>query len=223
MFDFSARDKTAMAFETLLTRSPLLEAVLRSAQLIAQTDASVLISGESGTGKELVARAMHAASPRHAAPFIAVNCAALPETLAESLLFGHRKGAFTGAHSQQIGLIVAAEGGTLFLDEIGELPLNLQAKLLRFLECGEILPIGETRPRYINARIFAATHRDLYAMTQKGQFRSDLFYRLNVVPVELPPLRARKEDIELLAQHFLERFAQQHQLAPAKLSKAARA
>lgn len=222
MFDCNACDKTAMAFDTLLTRSPLLEAVLRSAQLIAQTDASVLISGESGTGKELVARAMHATSPRHSKPFITVNCAALPETLAESLLFGHRKGAFTGADSQQTGLITAADGGTLFLDEIGELPLSLQAKLLRFLESGEILPIGETRPRYVNARIFAATHRDLYAMAQAGQFRSDLFYRLHIVPVELPPLRERKEDIELLAQHFLHQFAQQHQLAPATLSKAAK-
>ena len=211
-----------MPFSSILTRSALFEAVLRSAQLIAQTDASVLITGESGTGKELVARAMHAQSRRHTKPFITVNCAALPETLAESLLFGHRKGAFTGAESQQIGLIGAAEGGTLFLDEIGELPLSLQAKLLRFLESGEVLPLGEAQAKRIDVRIFAATHRDLYAMAQQGEFRQDLFYRLNIIPVELPTLRERKEDIELLIQHFLQYFAAQHQLATAHLSKEAK-
>jgi transcriptional regulator with PAS, ATPase and Fis domain len=211
-----------MPFSNILTRSALFEAVLRSAQLIAQTDASVLITGESGTGKELVARAMHAQSRRHTKPFITVNCAALPETLAESLLFGHRKGAFTGAESQQIGLIGAAEGGTLFLDEIGELPLSLQAKLLRFLESGEVLPLGEAQAKRIDVRIFAATHRDLYAMAQQGEFRQDLFYRLNIIPVELPTLRERKEDIELLIQHFLQYFAAQHQLATAHLSKEAK-
>jgi transcriptional regulator with PAS, ATPase and Fis domain len=211
-----------MPFSSILTRSALFEAVLRSAQLIAQTDASVLITGESGTGKELVARAMHAQSRRHAKPFITVNCAALPETLAESLLFGHRKGAFTGADSQQIGLIGAAEGGTLFLDEIGELPFNLQAKLLRFLESGETLPLGEAQAKLLDVRIFAATHRDLYAMAQQGKFRQDLFYRLNIIPVELPALRERKEDIELLIQHFLQFFANQHGLAAAHLSKEAK-
>ena len=211
-----------MPFSSILTRSALFEAVLRSAQLIAQTDASVLITGESGTGKELVARAMHAQSRRQHKPFITVNCAALPESLAESLLFGHRKGAFTGAESQQIGLIGAAEGGTLFLDEIGELPLGLQAKLLRFLESGEVLPLGEAQAKRIDVRIFAATHRDLYAMAQQGEFRQDLFYRLNIIPVELPALRERKEDIELLIQHFLQYFAEQHQLATAHLSKEAK-
>ena len=211
-----------MPFSSILTRSALFEAVLRSAQLIAQTDASVLITGESGTGKELVARAMHAQSRRQHKPFITVNCAALPESLAESLLFGHRKGAFTGAESQQIGLIGAAEGGTLFLDEIGELPLSLQAKLLRFLESGEVLPLGEAQAKRIDVRIFAATHRDLYAMAQQGEFRQDLFYRLNIIPVELPALRERKEDIELLIQHFLQYFAEQHQLATAHLSKEAK-
>jgi DNA-binding NtrC family response regulator len=165
---------------------------------------------------------MHAQSRRHTKPFITVNCAALPETLAESLLFGHRKGAFTGAESQQIGLIGAAEGGTLFLDEIGELPLSLQAKLLRFLESGEVLPLGEAQAKRIDVRIFAATHRDLYAMAQQGEFRQDLFYRLNIIPVELPTLRERKEDIELLIQHFLQYFAAQHQLATAHLSKEAK-
>ena len=211
-----------MQFDDILTRSPLMEAVLRSAHLIAQTDASVLITGESGTGKELVARAMHTASPRRKHAFITVNCAALPETLAESLLFGHRKGAFTGADSQHIGLISAADGGTLFLDEVGELPLSLQAKLLRFLESGEILPLGETQPKCLNVRVFAATHRDLYAMAQTGAFRQDLFYRLNIIPVELPPLRERKEDIDLLGKRFLEQFAAQHKLPVACLAKEAR-
>ncbi|MEZ5451794.1 MAG: sigma 54-interacting transcriptional regulator [Thiothrix sp.] len=211
-----------MQFDDILTRSPLMEAVLRSAHLIAQTDASVLLTGESGTGKELVAHTMHATSPRSNKPFVTVNCAALPETLAESLLFGHRKGAFTGADSQQTGLIGAADGGTLFLDEIGELPLNLQAKLLRFLESGEVLPLGESRPRQLNVRVFAATHRDLYSMSQTAEFRADLFYRLNIVPVELPPLRERREDIELLLKHFLQQFANQHRLPAASLAKDAR-
>ncbi len=211
-----------MQFDDIITRSPLMEAVLRSAHLIAQTDASVLITGESGTGKELVARAMHATSPRCKQAFITVNCAALPETLAESLLFGHRKGAFTGADSRHLGLIGAAEGGTLFLDEIGELPLTLQAKLLRFLESGEILPLGETQPKRLNVRVFAATHRDLYALAQTGAFRQDLFYRLNIIPVELPALRERKEDIELLGKHFLTQFAAQHKLPVASLAKEAR-
>lgn len=211
-----------MPFSSLITRSPLMESVLRSAQIIACTEASVLIKGESGTGKELVARAMHAASLRSKQPLITVNCAALPEHLAESLLFGHRKGAFTGADQHQVGLIGAADNGTLFLDEVGELPLNLQAKLLRFLESGEIVPLGEVRPRQLNVRVFAATHRDLYAMAEQGQFRADLFYRLHVVPVELPALRERKEDIELLAKYFLKSFAEQHQLASASLSKDAK-
>ena len=198
-----------------------MEAVLRSAHLIAQTDASVLITGESGTGKELVAQAMHAASSRHKRPLITVNCAALPETLAESLLFGHRKGAFTGADNTHAGLIGAADGGTLFLDEIGELPLALQAKLLRFLESGEVLPLGETQTKRVNVRVFAATHRDLYAMSARGEFRQDLFYRLNIIPVELPALRERREDIALLANHFLRHFATQHQLPLARFDKAA--
>ena len=211
-----------MRFDDILTRSPVLEAVLRSAHLIAQTDASVLITGESGTGKELVAHAMHAASPRHQQPFIAVNCAALPETLAESLLFGHRKGAFTGADNNHAGLLTAADGGTLFLDEIGELPLNLQAKLLRFLESGEILPLGDAQAKRLNVRVFAATHRDLFTLAERGEFRRDLFFRLNIIPVELPALRERKEDIELLLNHFLQQFASQHQLPRASFDKPAR-
>lgn len=211
-----------MTFENILTQSPVFQAVLRSAHLIAQTEASVLITGESGTGKELVAHAIHQASPRHNQTFTTVNCAALPETLAESLLFGHRKGAFTGADTAQQGLLASANNGTVFLDEIGELPLTLQAKLLRFLESGEILPIGDNHSKHVNVRVLAATHRDLYQMSQSGNFREDLFYRLNVVPVELPPLRERKEDIELLANHFLQHFAKQHRLTPAVLDKSAK-
>ncbi len=210
-----------MKFDDLITRSTLMETVLRSAQLIAQTDATVLITGESGTGKELAARAIHNISPRRDQAFVTVNCAALPETLAESLLFGHRKGAFTGADTAQQGLIRSAEGGTLFLDEIGELPLAMQAKLLRFLESGEIIPIGDTRPTRVNVRILAATHRDLYAMAAEKRFREDLYYRLMVVPVELPPLRQRKEDIELLGQHFFDHFARQHGLPACTLGKSA--
>lgn len=211
-----------MRFDAILTRSPLLEAVLRSAHLIAQTDASVLITGESGTGKELVARAMHSTSPRRHKPFITVNCAALPETLAESLLFGHRKGTFTGADHHHVGLLASADSGTVFLDEIGELPLNLQAKLLRFLESGEILPLGASQPTRLDVRVFAATHRDLHALSLRGEFRQDLFYRLNIIPVELPPLRERKEDIALLSNHFLQHFAAQHKLPVTTLGKAAR-
>ncbi|MEN9434924.1 MAG: hypothetical protein RLZZ422_2513 [Pseudomonadota bacterium] len=208
-------------FNTLLTRSPLMESVVRSAQLIAQTHASVLITGESGTGKELMARAIHQASPRAQKPFISINCAALPEALVESLLFGHRKGAFTGADKAQQGLFAAAQNGTLFLDEIGELPLSLQPKLLRFLESGEILPLGESQAQHLNVRVLAATHCDLIQWVQNGRFRADLYYRLNIVPVELPALRERKEDIALLSQHFLSTGAIQHQLPAATFTKAA--
>lgn len=208
-----------MYFDAILTRSATMQAILCSARLVASTDVNVLITGESGTGKELVAKAIHHSSPRKQRPFITVNCAALPETLAESLLFGHRKGSFTGADQAQTGLIAAAEGGTLFLDEIGELALNLQAKLLRFLESGEILPLGEVHPRKINVRVLAATHRNLEQASQTGQFRPDLYYRLNVLPIELLALRERPEDIELLSQHFLTSFAKQHQLAKASLTR----
>ncbi|MFM2319326.1 MAG: hypothetical protein RLZZ215_1947 [Pseudomonadota bacterium] len=208
-----------MCFDTILTRSATMQAILCAARLVSSTQVTVLITGESGTGKELVAQAIHQNSTRKNQPFITINCAALPETLAESLLFGHRKGSFTGAEQAQTGLIVAAEDGTLFLDEIGELPLTLQAKLLRFLESGEILPLGEVRARKVAVRVIAATHRNLEQDSREGKFRSDLFYRLNVMPIELLPLRERPEDIEVLSQHFLSYFAEQHGLAKTSLAR----
>ncbi len=195
--------------------------MLRAATQVARTNACVLILGESGTGKERVAQTIHAASPRSQQAFITINCTTLPATLAESLLFGHIKGAFTGANDHHTGLIAAADGGTLFLDEICELPLHLQPKLLRFLEQGEILPLGKTQPQRINARVLAATHCNLPDRIAIGQFRADLFYRLNVVPLELPPLRERQEDIAPLMQHFLAHFARQHQQAESTLGSAA--
>lgn len=208
-----------MYFDAILTRSATMQATLCAARLVSSTQVTVLITGESGTGKELVAQAIHHSSSHKNQPFITVNCAALPETLAESLLFGHRKGSFTGAEQAQIGLIAAAEGGTLFLDEIGELPLTLQAKLLRFLESGEILPLGEVRARKVAVRVIAATHRNLEQASREGKFRGDLFYRLNVMPIELLPLRERPEDIEVLSQHFLRHFAELHRLAKTSLAR----
>lgn len=208
-----------MYFDAILTRSATMQATLCAARLVSSTQVTVLITGESGTGKELVAQAIHYSSSHKTQPFITVNCAALPETLAESLLFGHRKGSFTGAEQAQIGLIAAAEGGTLFLDEIGELPLTLQAKLLRFLESGEILPLGEVRARKVAVRVIAATHRNLEQASREGKFRGDLFYRLNVMPIELLPLRERPEDVEVLSQHFLRHFAELHRLAKTSLAR----
>ncbi|ALG69176.1 sigma-54 interaction domain-containing protein [Beggiatoa leptomitoformis] len=201
------------AFATLIGESGDFATVIRAAQLIALTDATILILGESGTGKELVARAIHQTSRRTHANFVAINCAALPESLAEVELFGHRKGAFTGADTHRQGRIQAAAGGTLFLDEIGELPLTIQAKLLRFLENGECQALGRNTPEKVDVRVIVATNRDLYAAVKAGQFRQDLYYRLNIVPLELPPLRQRKTDIKLLLQHFTHYFATQHQRA----------
>jgi DNA-binding NtrC family response regulator len=172
---------------------------------VAPTETTVLIQGESGTGKELAARALHLMSPRAAAPLISVNCAAIPESLIESELFGHEKGAFTGAVGARTGLIEAANGGSLFLDEIGELPAEAQARLLRVLQEGEIRKVGSTQSLKVNVRMLAATHRNLKAMTRSGEFREDLFYRLNVMQVRIPPLRDRQGDILILAQRFLKR------------------
>ncbi|MEK9654659.1 MAG: sigma-54 dependent transcriptional regulator [Halieaceae bacterium] len=185
---------------------------------VAQTDSAVLIIGETGTGKELTARKVHAASARQKAPLIAVNCAAIPETLIESELFGYEKGAFTGATSNRIGLIEAADGGTLFLDEIGELPLAAQARLLRFLQEGEIRQIGAVSTKRVDVRLICATHRNLAELAEKHEFRQDLFYRIDVLRLDIPPLRDRGEDIIEMAQWFIEQLADKLDIPPRPLS-----
>jgi two-component system response regulator GlrR len=192
--------------EEMITRSPIMENLLTQARLVADSDASVLIRGQSGTGKELLARAIHKASERSAAPFIALNCSAIPESLFESELFGHIKGAFTGATRDHPGLFRAAKGGTLFLDEIGDMPLGFQVKLLRALQERVIRPVGSTASLPIDVRIISATHQDLGLALEENKFREDLYYRLNVVTLELPSLSERREDIPLLANHFLHNF-----------------
>jgi len=187
--------------------SGVLRSVLQQVDLVAATDSTVLIQGETGTGKELIARAIHRMSPRRNAPFITLNCAAVPATLLESELFGHERGAFTGAVNQRIGRFEMADGGTLFLDEIGEIALDLQVKLLRVLQEQEFERLGGTRTTRVNVRVVAATNRDLMQMIETKEFRADLFYRLSVFPVSLPPLRNRPEDIPALALHFLTRCA----------------
>ncbi|WP_075879523.1 sigma-54-dependent transcriptional regulator [Vreelandella massiliensis] len=188
----------------------------------APADVTVLIQGESGTGKELVARAIHQQSQRVKAPLICVNCAAIPETLIESELFGHEKGAFTGASAARTGLVEAADGGTLFLDEIGELPLDAQARLLRVLQEGEIRKIGSVETRHVNVRLIAATHRDLRALSKSGEFRLDLYYRLNVMQIDLPPLRERGDDVLEIADILLEKACKRHHREGLRLSRAAR-
>ncbi|MGP9634374.1 sigma-54-dependent transcriptional regulator [Halomonas sp. AOP43-A1-21] len=188
----------------------------------APADVTVLILGESGTGKELVARAIHQQSKRAKAPLISVNCAAIPETLIESELFGHEKGAFTGASASRTGLVEAADQGTLFLDEIGELPLDAQARLLRVLQEGEIRKIGSVETRHVNVRLIAATHRDLRALSKSGEFRLDLYYRLNVMQIELPPLREREDDVLEIADILLDKACTRHERPGLRLSRAAR-
>ncbi len=196
----------SLSFGNMVGRSPAIQTVFSMALKVARFDSTVLITGESGTGKELVAQGIHRESERRKGPLVPVNCAAIPESLIESELFGHVKGAFTGAEKDKKGLFENAEGGTLFLDEIGDIPVALQPKLLRVLQESEIRPLGGNRSRAVNVRVIAATSKDLETEMASGQFREDLFYRLNVVPINLPPLRHRSEDIPQLCQFFINRF-----------------
>jgi DNA-binding NtrC family response regulator/ligand-binding sensor domain-containing protein len=194
-------------FEEIISQNKLLKRVLRKVEQVASTEATVLILGETGTGKELIARAVHSLSPRSERPLVTVNCAALPPNLVESELFGHEKGAFTGAHSRKIGRFELADGGTVFLDEVGELPLELQSKLLRVLQQGEFERLGSTHTIKVDVRVIAASNRNLEKAVQEGRFREDLYYRLNVFPVKVPPLRERKDDIPMLVKHFVSKYA----------------
>lgn len=198
--------KTQHNFEEIIGQSPAIKKVLKAAETVAPTDATVLLLGETGTGKELIARAIHNLSLRNGKPLVKVNCAALPGGLIESELFGHEKGAFTGALSRKIGRFELADGGTIFLDEIGDLPLDLQAKLLRVLQEGEFERVGSSSTLKVDVRVIAATHRDLEKASQQGRVRSDLYYRLNVFPIRIPPLRERKEDTALLVRHFVVKY-----------------
>ncbi len=201
----------AFSFEGILGNSPILAKAIKRVRKLAASKAVILIIGETGTGKELVAHAIHNNSPRRGKPFKIINCAALSETLLESELFGHVKESFTGALSDRKGLLEAADGGTLFLDEIGDMPPRMQAKLLRTLEMGEVLPVGSNEPRFVDVRFVAATHRDLWDMVKEGKFREDLLYRLHAQgAIRLPPLRERREDIPLLVQYFLKKANQEN-------------
>jgi DNA-binding NtrC family response regulator len=196
-----------LTFADIVTRSPRMKDVLRGAEKAAASDIPALIEGESGVGKEMIARAIHGSGARRAKPFVAVNCGAMPDNLVESILFGHEKGSFTGATERHTGKFIEADGGTLFLDEVGELPLAAQVKLLRALQEGEVEPVGARKPVKVDVRIVSATNRDLIADVKAGRFREDLFYRLHVFPVTIPPLRQRPDDIAELVRHFLARFS----------------
>jgi two-component system NtrC family response regulator len=211
-------ESTDGAFHGIVGTSKSMKDIYRFIQRVAASDISVLISGESGTGKEVVAHALHEQSQRKNNPFVVVNCGAIPENLLESELFGHEKGSFTGAHVQKRGKFELANTGTLFLDEIGELVPPLQVKLLRFLQDRKIERVGSTQPLEVDVRIVAATNRDLKRDMENHVFREDLYYRLRVVPLDMPPLRARKEDIILLAQYFLKKYCQEHRKQPITLS-----
>jgi len=196
-------------FENIVARSGVMQRVLETISHIAPTDSTVYIHGESGTGKELVARAIHLAGQRRDQPFVAVNCAALPETLLESELFGHEKGSFTGAIKSSRGLFVQAQGGTIFLDEIGDMPLSIQAKFLRVLQERQFHPVGADQPVEVDVRVIVATNKDLEEGVRQGTFRDDLYYRIHVIPLALPPLRERKDDISILVSHFIKKYAAQ--------------
>ncbi len=207
--------------ENIIAANPRMQRLIRNAISVAHTDSTILVTGESGTGKELIARAIHDASRNAEKPFIAVNCGALPENLLESELFGHVKGAFTGAISNKKGLVEEANGGTLFLDEIAETSPTLQVKLLRFIQNGEIRRVGENTTRHVKVRLIAATNKDLKQAMAENQFREDLYYRLSVIPLHIPPLRERPEDIPLLAQHFLKVYSQRFEKKIKNFSKEA--
>jgi formate hydrogenlyase transcriptional activator len=194
-------------FEDIVGRSPALQQVLHQVMIVAPTDSTVLLHGETGTGKELIARAIHNLSPRRERPYVRMNCAAIPSGLLESELFGHEKGAFTGALMQRKGRFESADGGSLFLDEIGDISMELQPKLLRAIQEQEFERLGSSRTIHVNVRLIAATHRDLRAMIQEEEFREDLFYRFNVFPIEIPPLRERREDIPLLVNYFVSKVS----------------
>jgi formate hydrogenlyase transcriptional activator len=206
-FGSADQDASPRRFEQIIGSSPALESVLEQVERVAPTDSTVLIQGETGTGKELIARAVHNLSARCGRPFIKLNCAAIPFDLLESELFGHERGAFTGAIAQKIGRFELADKGTLFLDEVGDIPPGLQPKLLRVLQEQEFERLGSTRTHQVDVRLVAATNRNLVDMVKRNEFRSDLYYRLNVFPVPLPPLRARREDIPALVEHFVEIYA----------------
>jgi DNA-binding NtrC family response regulator len=207
-----------LTFDDLVAKSGAMRQVFRLGERAAQSNIPILIEGESGVGKELIARAIQGSSDRSGRPFVTVNCGAIPENLIESILFGHEKGSFTGATDKHLGKFQEADGGTLFLDEIGELRLDMQVKLLRALQEGEVDPVGSKRPVKVDVRIISATNRDLAERTREGQFREDLYYRLNVFPIVIPPLRDRHEDIPALARHFIARFAAEEHKAVAGLS-----
>ena len=205
-FGSADQDGNPRRFEQIIGKSSALESVLEQVEQVASTDSTVLIQGETGTGKELIARAVHDSSSRFARPFIKLNCAAIPFDLLESELFGHEKGAFTGAIAQKVGRFELADKGTLFLDEVGDIPLGLQPKLLRVLQEQEFERLGGTRTHQVDVRLVAATNRNLAEMVKRNEFRSDLYYRLNVFPISLPPLRERREDIPALVSHFVELY-----------------
>lgn len=207
------------SFDGIIGKSKKMQDVFEIIGRVAQTSANVLINGESGTGKEMVARALHETGPRAKKPFVAINCSAIPENLLESELFGHVKGAFTGAMHQKTGLIESANGGTLFLDEIGDMNVELQAKLLRVIQERKVRPVGDTKNHDVDVRIVAATHKDLKTAIKDGKFREDLFYRLCVIPLALPPLREREDDILLLAEYFLQKYSALHGISKNGFSK----
>ncbi|MCW8196107.1 sigma-54-dependent Fis family transcriptional regulator [Proteobacteria bacterium 005FR1] len=213
------RQPNEQAAPNLLGEAPSFQILKKKIVKLARSQAPVYISGESGTGKELVARAIHTQGPRAAEPFVPVNCGAIPGELMESEFFGHKKGSFTGATSDKQGLFQAANGGTLFLDEVADLPLDMQVKLLRAIQEKAVRPVGSQQEDRIDVRILSATHKDLNQEIREGRFRSDLFYRINVIQLDIPPLRERQEDIPVLAEHFLNRFAHELDLTAAKLSR----